>query len=390
MDVRLDDEDEFGEEDFEDDIIDAEVVDVEEELPPKEPHEEPAKIPPAAPPPKAKRPGVKKALIVIAVIVLVIVASLVVYIYMPRAPSGITLLNPKDTTEGLSLEVAISSDSATQSSGTAKITISFNGSTVYTNDNWKIKSNKAVITIPYDQFVMDNGVYTIFTEFEGVSDEVTYEIDFVLKHLLLTIIDNVFVGNQAQFTLNVGVSGEGDGVLKDSEIMISSIDHEDGIHSVTSGIGDWQDMAGLAEYTTTLYYQLSGNYTFTIDVENNDVKDSSDYASFSIETVKLINAPPVAKFLWDWDDNDGDGEIDQGDEVTFFGDTSVDEGDLDYKWEITFSTSATSPGNVVWTDEGDETTYTFNNYGYYGITLLVTDQFGIFNSKNQKITVSIG
>lgn len=391
MDVRLDDEDEFGEEDFEDDIMDAEVVDVEEEFPPELPPEEPAEMPPAAPPPKAGKPGVKKALIVVAVIVLVIVASLVVFIYLPRAPSGITLQNPEETTDGLLLQAAISSDSATESSGTAKITITFNGSTVYTNNNWKIKSNSAAITIPYNEFVMDNGDYTIFTEFEGVSDEITHEIDFVLKYVSINIYNNQIDENtdEPKFTIGVGVSGDNAEPLKDSEIMISSIEHEDGMHSITSGIGDWQDMANLAEYSTILYYQLSGNYTFYIDVENNDVKDSSDYASYTVEAVRLINAQPVAKFWWDWNDGDGDGKIDNGDEVTFYGGTSIDEGDLDYNWEITFSTSETSAGSIVWTDEGDETTYTFNQYGYYGVSLVVTDQHGIFDTEYQLITVSI-
>jgi hypothetical protein len=384
MDVRLD-EDDFGEEDFEDDIVDAEVVDVEEELPPELPPEEPGEMPPAAPPPKPGRPGVKKALIVITVIVLVIVASLVVYIYLPRAPSGITLLNPEDTTEGLLLEAAISSDSATQSTGTAKITITFNGSTVYTNENWKIKSNKATITIPYDEFVMDNGDYTIFTEFEGVSDEISYEIDFVLKYVSINVYDNDFVGNQAQFTVSVGVSGDDAEPIKDSEIMISSIEHVGGSPSITAGIGDWQQMAGLAEYTTTLDYEQSGNYTFTIDVENNDVKDSSDYASYSVEAIRLINAPPKRpQILWE---DDGDGVVNINEQVRFDGSNSVDDGALNYHWSIIRTQS--EPDQEVYSADGAEIYFTFNQWGEHYIYLTVTDEHGQLNTHFTVIDVQL-
>ncbi len=386
MDVRLDDEDEFGEEDFEDDIMDAEVVDVEEELPPELPPEEPAELPPAAPLPKAKRPGVKKALIVVAVIVLVIVASLVVFIYLPRAPSGITLQKPVETTDGLQLKAQISSDSATQSSGTAKITITFNGSTVYTNNNWKIKSNSAAITIPYNEFVMDNGEYTIFTEYEGVSDEITYEIKFVLKYVSINVYDNDFVGNQPQFTVGVGVSGDNAKPLKDSEIMISSIKHVDGSPSITSGIGDWQQMAGLAEYTTTLDYQQSGNYTFIIDVENNDVKDSSDYASYSVEAIRLVNAPPKRPQII-WEDDNGDGEVIMGENVEFDGGNSVDDGELHYHWSIQRTQS--EPDQEVYAEDGAEIDYTFTQWGEHYIYLFVTDEHGQPNTHFTVIDVQL-
>jgi hypothetical protein len=285
------------------------------------------------------------------------------------------------------LKAEISTDSATQSSGTAKITITFEGSTVYTNDKWKIKSNSAAITIPYDEFVVDNGEYTIFTEYEGVSDEITYEIDFVLTYVTITVYDNVFIVNQAQFTVSVGVSGENAEPLKDSEIMISSIEHEDGMHSITSGIGDWQEMAGLAEYVTTLDYQESGNYTFYIDVENNDVKDSSDYASYTIEAERLINAQPVSKFTWDDSaGGDGDGQIEKNENVEFDGGNSIDEGDLDYTWSISYSVSDTDPGAVVHTDEGEETSYDFNQFGIYAITLYVEDLHGRIHSETLVIS----
>jgi hypothetical protein len=386
MDVRLDDEDEFGEEDFDDDIMDAEVVDVEEDYPSELPPEEPVGMPPAAPPPRAGKPGVKKALIVIAVIAIVIVAILVVLIYLPRAPTGITLQNPIETTDGLQLKAEISSESATQTSGDAKVTISFNGSTVYTNDKWKIESNSAAITIPYDEFVVDNGEYTIFTEFEGVSDEITYELDFVLKYVSITVYDNDFVGNQAQFTVSVGVSGDNGEPLKDSEIMISSIEHVDGSPSITSGIGDWQDMAGLAEYVTTLDYQESGNYTFTIDVENNDVKDSSDYASFSVEAIRLVNAPPKRPQIL-WEDSSGNGVVVLGENVEFDGSNSIDDGDLDYHWSIIRTQG--EPDQEVHAEDGAEIDFTFNQLGEHYIYLFVTDEFGQLNSQSVVIDVQL-
>jgi hypothetical protein len=233
---------------------------------------------------------------------------------------------------------------------------------------------------------MDNGDYTIFTEFEGVSDEVTHEIDFVLKYVSINVYDNDFVGSQPRFTVSVGVSGDSDGVLKDSEIMITSIEHVDGSPSITSGIGDWQQMAGLAEYITTLDYQQSGNYTFIIDVENNDIKDSSDYASYSVEAIRLINAPPKRPQIL-WEDSSGDGVVDVYENVEFDGSNSVDDGDLNYHWSIQRTQGGSD--TEVHSEDGEKINYSFQQWGEHYIYLFVTDEHGQLNTHSIVIDVQL-
>ncbi|UCE36955.1 MAG: PKD domain-containing protein [Thermoplasmata archaeon] len=386
MDVRLDyDDDEFEEDyedDFEDEIYEGEVVEVAEEMPP----EEPPQVAAAPPPSKKPKPGVKKGLIIVTVVILVIIASIVIFIFLPRAPTDIAI-NPQTGSDGLVLNAYISSDSATESSGKAKITIKFGIDEVYSNNNWKITGNSAAITIDYNEFVVDNGEYKIFVEYEGVSGEATYKIDWVLKYITLTNTDNVIVGGQPQFTLNVGVGGEDNAQPKDAEIRISSIANTSESLSITSGIGEWETPEN-ALYSTTLTYAKSGNYTVSIDIENNAIKSSSNYASYTVEKKLLINAPPKAKYTID-DPPPGneDGNIDLNEEIDFDGSSSEDEGDLEYYWLITLSSSAEKPGVMVHSDTNEKTTYTFSNPGYYGISLTVTDQHGEINTKSDTVAV---
>ncbi|UCE38093.1 MAG: hypothetical protein JSW00_02310 [Thermoplasmata archaeon] len=283
---------------------------------------------------------------------------------------GITI-NSQETPDGLKLTAFISADKPSKISGQAKITITQSGSTVYTNNNWDIEDNTATITIPYNQFVVDNGDYNINVEFKGASDEITHSIDFVLKNVSITISDNIIVDEQPQFNLKIEVSGANSALPGDSEIRIASIEHEDGIHSITSGIGTWIPVEGNPEYEQIINYDVSGNYTITIDIKNNEVKDSSSYASYSADDKKLINAAPDSKFTWE--DEDGDNTVSTGEEVDFDGGISIDDGDLVYHWTITYSTEPDEPGAIVHTDEDEQMTYTFSNIGYYGISLTVKD-----------------
>ncbi len=371
MDVRIDLGDEIEEEDFEDEILDGELVDVEEELPSEVPLEEPAQMPPVGPPPKAPKPGAKKPLMVVAIVIVVILAVIFVYIFLPRPPSSIALRR-EVTSDGLRLIAEISSDSATASSGTAKITITHNGLTVYENNNWKISSNSASKTIPWDEFVMDNGEYSILVEYEGVSDEIFYDIDFVLKNVAITVYDET-LENGPLFYLSVGVGGENNALPRDSEIRIASIEHEDGVHHVTTGINEWIDVTNIAQHEEILNYDLSGIYTITVDVKNNDVQDSSDYAEFSVETDLLINSLPDATLTWQ--DESGNGVVNRGERVDFDGRNSDDDGDLIYNWSIIYTTP--EPDQEVYSDpDTDQTSFTFDSAGEYYVYLTVSDPHG--------------
>jgi hypothetical protein len=201
------------------------------------------------PPPKKKR---VKTVLTIVVIIMIILAVILAYIFIPKSPSNIEVF-ATESGDGhkLRLTLAIGSNSATESSGTAKISISFDGNEVYSNDNWKIDSNDEKKEIPYNEIVMANGIYTVEVEFEGVKDEITYEIDFVVEdisiddeELVLNPIIPTTSNDQPEFTLRVIPETAGITKPKSTEIKVVDVIHENNVDRVTSGIDIWVDVSG--------------------------------------------------------------------------------------------------------------------------------------------------
>ena len=343
MDIRIDEGreeiDGLDEDIYEGEVVEAdELADIEEEtfIPEKKPEKMPSQ------PPEKGRSG-KKILITITIAILVIIAGFALFIFFPRAPTASTLAATESEDEhGMRVSAPISSESATESSGEAKITISFDGDVVYTKDDWQIKNNNPSITIPYSEFVVANGVYTIDVEFQGVSDTTTYdEVDFVIEDI--TIEKNPIIVNpnineityQPEFTL-IAIFQTEKRAPKDSEIRITEVKHDDGIHQVTSGIGDWESVINQGQFQDTIEYDVSGNYTMKIEIRNNDVKSSAYYHEFEVNDTVLLNAAPIAVIAWEEEDGVNDYQVQQGDWVDFDPSGSVDDGDniKEYKWEF--------------------------------------------------------
>ena len=225
------------EEPYEEEIVDEALVEVDEE--PFIPDAQMQRPPPMAP----KKKGRKKAFLIVAIIFLVIVFSLIGYIFIPRAPSALDLhASEDDSGHSLRLNALISSDSATESSGTAKVSITYDGVETYSNTNWNINSNNDMIRIPYSDFVVGNGIYTVEAEFEGVKDTTTHEINYVIEDADITVY-NVNINDfteVASFTLQANFETENSADPKNAEIKVVGIEHENGVDQVTTGIGTWE------------------------------------------------------------------------------------------------------------------------------------------------------
>ena len=128
MDIRMDTE---SEEPYEE-VVDEALVEVAEE--PFIPDYEMQRAPPIAPKKKSR----KKPLLFASIIFLVIVIFLIGWIFLPRAPSDLDLV-AVDGADGHSMRLTalITSDSATESSGKAKVMISYDGAESYSNSNWE-------------------------------------------------------------------------------------------------------------------------------------------------------------------------------------------------------------------------------------------------------------
>jgi hypothetical protein len=321
-----------------------------------------------------------KTIIAVIVIVMIILAVILAYIFIPKAPTNIELFATESGDgNALRLNAIVGSESATEVSGTAKISISFDGDEVYSNDNWKIDSNDEKKEIPYNEFAVANGIYTVNVEFEGVEDEATYELDFVVEDIsiddeALVLNPNIpSISGQPEFTLRVILETAGIAKPKSTEIKIVEIIHEDNVNKVTSGIGEWEDVSGEGFFQDTFDYDESGNYTVTIGIKNTDLKSSSSFYEFERVDTFMINAQPKAEITTS---EDPDNSINRGDTVTFYSHESIDDSEnnnkiIEYKWYFT---------DTKQTEYGIEVNHQFNilntdpdENGMWMVTLTITD-----------------
>jgi len=370
----------------EDDIMEAEIAEVEAgQVITKA---EPVMAPPMAPKPKKRS---KKPLLIASIIILIIVVGLIIAIWLPRPISDITLIvdESEDGTQ-LRLNGIASSESATEVSGTATITITYEGTEVYKNSNWKFDRNSENIEIPFNEFVMGNGDYLVKVELQGKTDEVTYEVDFVIEDATISAFNPIIdiVTYQPEFTYRVALdtdtSSNDDQLPKSADIKINEIEHENGVDEVPSGIGSWEDITGDLLYQVELDYEESGNYTTSITVRNNHVKSTSEYYEIDVDGEFMINAAPIAKIETD----DDDGEVSPGTTVHFDGRPTIDDGDNIVEYEWYFEDSRTY-------QYGAEVDHTFWNpnttsgaEGWWSVKLKVTDNgHGEEGKTNEVVTL---
>jgi hypothetical protein len=327
LDINLEPEGEEIDEYPENVFIDEGVEEVEVVEEPM--YQEPEPTPEPSPPPK-KGLGKKKILLTIVVVILVIIAAFAIYIFIPKAPTGITLhATESEDGHSLRLSASIASESATESSGEAKISISYEGEEVYNNNAWEINSNYDTIEIPYNEFVVENGFYDIDVEFQGVSDSATFEVKFVIEDASITTYNTKIndVTYQPEFTLRATFEFDVIALPKDADVKVAEVLHEDGIHEVTSGIDEWESVDGQGQYEDVIEYEESGNYTVTLEIRNNDVKSSSEYYDFEVEGPIMLNAIPIAKIVTEEGDGNENHQVRRGTTVHFDGTFSIDDSD---------------------------------------------------------------
>ncbi|UCF07306.1 MAG: hypothetical protein JSW28_06535 [Thermoplasmata archaeon] len=370
MDIRIDTGSGDTGQVYDEEVMEGAIVEVVEE--PQVPAAQPTMAPPKAP----KKPGRKKAIMAIAVVFLIVVVVLIAYIMIPQPPSSIDV-TANEATDGHSLwlYLGISMRTATEASGEAKVTITYDGEPSYSNSNWKISSNAEQITIPYSDFVMGNGFHTIEVEFQGVSDTSTFEAKHVIEDAIIVADDEVIneATGQAKFTLRVNFDTKSNELPGDADMKVKAIEHEDGVHDVKDGIGTWESVTGQRQYEDDINYDESGNYTLTVTIRNNDVKSDSAYHEFDVENDEImLNAVPIAKIETTEGDGDENGQVSVGTTVHFDGRSTIDDGDNieEYDWFFEDTQSHSY---------GPEVDHTFNfvnpaaDRNDWSVTLTVTD-----------------
>ncbi len=263
------------------------------------------------------------------------------------------------------LEAPTADIASNVNSGTAPLTVNFDGSNSSDNDgtivtySWAFGDGSTGTGISTNHMYTTSGAFTVtltVTDNDGLSDETTRTItvDVALEAPVADISSDENSGT-APLTVNFDGSGSND---NDGTINLYSWDFGDG----NTGTG----------ITTSHTYTSSGTYTVTLIVTDND--------GLTDETTKtiIVEAPleaPTANISSD--ENSGTAPL----AVNFDGSGSNDNDGtiVTYSWDF-------GDGN---TDSGITTNHTFTTSGIYTVTLTVTDNDGLSDETTRTITVDV-
>ena len=307
-----------------------------------------------------------KKIIAVIVAVAVIVSAGVIGVWYntlkSREKTGFTDVIIKDYSLG--------SDSVTinimsippEYSGEAKIEISYDGNIVYPEHPVSINKGYGSVAVPYNEFVTENGNYTVEVVFKNKTATIHFNINFVVEDV--TILANAVMDGTPKIWVQIPL-GTSDinmsiDILKNGEIFNNYENEDFNSYNSTGGC-----------YEGKYQYEVSGNYTIRANWTNNKVKDNSPYKNPSPKSSTfLINLAPVAKAspaTQETSIEDDDGW------AYFYGGNSTDYDDDDstlvYMWlfDTDHDDTQTNETNMNDTRTGMNTSYQYTEDDLGGI-----------------------
>lgn len=264
------------------------------------PEEPPARAAQPLTPPAKTPSTIKKKLLITGAVIIILFASILGYVAIPKPVDNVRLtVSELAGSDGIQLNMFVSTSSVYLFSGTGDVSISTNGVECYSG-TVKVGNNAAIKQLEYSEFVEGNGEYTITTTFEGSSSEATHDVDFIVTDLnaeAAFLLEGTSQIALPEFTLSLG--GETSNPVappRRAFFTIESILHEDGVTVIAPGDSIKDKLLPMDGTVTTTYTPVKGgNYTVTVGIENEYTKATSAFNSFSDSEVILINAAPIAK-----------------------------------------------------------------------------------------------
>jgi|GEM_PF-3277426 len=172
-------------------------------------------------------------------------------------------------------------------SGEAKIEISYGENVVYPEHPVNINKGYGSVAVAYNEFVTENGNYTVEVVFKNKTATSHFNINFVVEDV--TILANAVMDVTPKIwvqiplgTTDINMSID---ILKNDEIFNNYENEDFNSYNFTGGC-----------YEGKYQYAVSGNYTIRANWTNNKVKDNSPYKNPPPKSSSfLINLAPVAK-----------------------------------------------------------------------------------------------
>ena len=289
--------------------------------------------------------------------------------------------------EGLYYPIIASSDSVSSAEGTATVKVTYDEDTndeVLFEKEVKIKDDTGSVEIPFRDFVIANGNYTIRIEAEGTSDEKIYQVKDVVEKLKMEWQDNRSESSSFndihEVTLMVIPLDSNGNRLR----AYPSPFHFQGVLITPSG--DQRSIrfdtlgSTFSHYSMTLDHKMKGEYRLTGSWTNEMCIDSSPYRIIGISSnnTYTVDAKPAA--------HAGDPQTVQleGDqvEVTLDGSRSWDDGMIvQYLWDFGDGTNQTTQTPTV--------THSYTEEGEYLVELVVVDDDGKRSSASTESLIYI-
>lgn len=212
--------------------------------------------------------GKKKMLAIVAIVAIIIsvCAVGVWYSTQPKAGMKIAIESIEEGENGLEINVLV----MPSDSGEGSVRIVYDSLEMYSG-SINIVNGKCTAVVPYNEFVIDNGNYTINITFKDKSDEKT--------HLITAVIKNIYISFDAKYTtqpvIDVAVWPSG---LPGTEVTVT-IKKQDGNVLADNISLDYSETKDIYEkeipYAYSGYY--SGNYSIYVTLTN-PIKQDSEYS----------------------------------------------------------------------------------------------------------------
>mgnify|MGYP002394851710 CR=1 FL=1 len=336
---------------------------------------------------------------IIGIVVLIILFSIIgVYIFYNPGPNSIEIINPvnKDTDgdgtyDSVEFTVLATAMGPWRVNGEGTLNILQEGAKTYTG-KYEVKTDRREITVPYDEFVMKNGIYNFFFEMDGVSNNNTFIVNFVPEDVNLTLSEEYDSGKWVYrakvFPIFKGSNPTDFKGTRPTDITKFNKAYDLRFSIIGPEGYSSEETRPMADYDPDSYLitrDISSNYQGFHDVSirfvNNLVKSESEYRSFNPPAVSAyLNRPPAIESV------SYPTTVRAGEKATFTvvasdPDLNGEVEELYVLWDLN-DPEAGANDTVPVTGSTTRIDHTFNDPGTYSVYITVMDN-GPFYSREE-------
>ncbi|UCG70221.1 MAG: PKD domain-containing protein [Thermoplasmata archaeon] len=275
-----------------DDVIQVEEVEVVEEVGAAGAQQEPVAAPPMQPPPREKKPSPwMKRILVISVVIILLIVAVFAYVYLRTDITDISVDLTRDEPgheDELLVTVLVGSSGSASIAGKGDLEILFNDDVVYSSKISIDDGGTGRLFVPYNSFLDGNGNYYVRIKYKDAESPLKeYKEEHIIESLNITAeVGKVDGTGQLNMTVFLPLDPE------DAKIRVDEIRNIDNDNPITTN--EPSEPISETTYEDEFTFTKSGNYSFTVTIENSRVKSDSDFYEVTETTLIFLNILPIA------------------------------------------------------------------------------------------------